>query len=175
MKLMQWFVAIALGLGLAGGVWADGMPQVVSATTATPWTRTVYNDSGSALTSGTVVVWDTDDTEFDETFYPYVTTTTSADSDWVAGVMLTGSCAIGSLCEIVTHGPAWTLIADSTDAVAEDTGVSTSSVAGMAGDYGPAANTCMLGVAMSTTQRNGGADSNADGQVFPVFVNPTCQ
>jgi hypothetical protein len=44
----------------------------------------------------------------------------------------------------------------------------------MAGDYGSGANACALGNVISTTQKGGGADSGADGQVFPVFVNIDC-
>ena len=156
-------------LGMATPVFADGMQQVVSSTTTNPrWTVTVFNDSGSALTSSSVVVWDNDDTEFDRSGYPYVTTTTSADSPWTAGVTLTPSCPDQGLCEIVVYGPAQTLVAYSTDNAAEDTLVGTTTVAGQAGDYGTGANTCALGMDMEDL----GAVS--DCELHWVFVNVNC-
>ena len=131
-------------------------------------TATVYNDSGSNLTSGTVVIWDNDDTEFDNTAHPYVTTTTSGDSPWVAGVMLTNVCNAGQLCEIVIRGATITLCAGTSDACVEDTLVSTSSVAGSAGDYAPGDNTCSLGMAMASA-----TGSNTDDVM--VNVQPTCR
>lgn len=167
-------LAALLVLGLAGNVMADDCTTVVSATTTPLCTRTVFNDSGSELTSGTVVVWDNDDTEFDRSGYPYVTTTTSTDSPWTAGVMLTGACPNQGLCEIVTRGFAWTRIADATDAVSEDQLVSTTSVAGKAGDWGAGANTCALGMALELYNKETGTDDNLDSEVFPIFVNIQC-
>ena len=170
-------LAALLTLGLAGNVFADGMRNVVSATTegAARITATVYNDSGSDLTSGSVVIWDNDDAEFDRTGYPYVTTTTTADVDWVAGVTLDPTCVNGTLCEIVTYGWAWTRIADSTDAAVEDTTVSTTTVAGMAGDWDGGANECYLGLVAELYDRYTNTDIGTDTAVYPVFVNPGCE
>ena len=172
-------IGLGLLLALGGGpsVWADSSTSVVSATTLARRTRTVFNDSGSTLTSGTVVIWDNDDTEFDTTGYPYVTTTASADDDWVAGVTTDASCADQSLCEIVVEGPAITRIAHSTDVIAEDTVVATTTVAGQAGDYGPAANTCYLGVSMQLREAYTGATTSLSNDNTPmwVFVRPGCQ
>ena len=163
-------VLLGLAWTLAGGTaWADGLNQLVTSTTTNPHqTAIVFNDSGSTLTSGTVVAWDNDDTEFDDSGYPYVSTTTTADSPWTAGVMLTGACPDQQLCEIVVYGPAPTLCADAADAVAEDTLVGTSATAGQCGDYGTGANTCALGM---LTEDDG---ASANGEVDMVFVNVNC-
>ena len=166
--MKKFLVLLGLALTLASGsVWAGGYPTTQDSTTPFRLTAIVYNDSGSTLTSGTVVIWDNDDTEFDDNGQPYVTTTTTADDDWVAGVTLTPSCLNQSLCEIVIYGPVATLCADATDAVAEDTAVSSSSVAGQCGDYGTGANTSSLGILM------GDDGAASDGEVDMVFVNPT--
>lgn len=169
--MRKFLLAVALLLVGSGVAFADGMNQVVDSTTTNPdWTVIVFNDSGSTLTSGTVVVWDNDDTEFDRSGYPYVTTTTSLDSPWTAGVLQTGSCPNQQLCTIKVYGPIQTLIADSTDASAEDTLVGTSAVAGQAGDYGTGANTCALGMLMEDLI----ASAN-DTEYAWVFVDVDCQ
>ena len=169
-------LTILLTLGMAASAFADGMNQVVSATTKNPeWRVVVFNDSGSALTSGAVVVWDNDDTEFDRTGYPYVTTTTTADSPWTAGVIEDNSCPDQALCSMIVYGPARTNAADSTDAVAEDTLVSTSSVAGQAGDYGTGANTCALGMLLEDRNLDtGGGPTASDLKPVLVFVDVDC-
>ena len=135
----------------------------------------MFNDSGSTLTSGSVVIWDNDDAEFDRSGYPYVTTTATADSDWVAGVTLTPSCADQTLCEIVVYGWAWTRILDASDAAVEDTTVSTSTTAGIAGDWDGGANECYLGLVAELYDRYTLSDNASDTAVYPVFVNPGCE
>lgn len=170
MKRMLSVVGLILAFGWMGSVYADGIQQVVTNTLANPrWTVTVFNDSGATQTSGTVVVWDNDDTEFDRSGFPYVDVTTTVDSPWTAGVMLTGSCLDQSLCEIVVYGPVQTLVADSSDNASEDTLVGTSATSGQAGDYGPAANTCALGMDMEDVA------GTANGELHWVFVNVNCQ
>lgn len=168
-------LAILLTLGMASGVSADAIKTTVSPTTPNPeWTVTVFNDTGSAVTSGSVVSWDDDDTDFSQSRYPYVTTVTTADDPYVAGVMLTGSCPDQSLCEIQVYGPAVVRVADATDNTAADTLISTSSVAGQVGDYAPAANTCALGMYIgdATDLGSGGGVDNTLGR---VFININCQ
>ena len=167
-------VLLAVLLALAGSVtaYADGMNQTVGNTTQNPrWTVTVFNDSASTIVSGDVVIWDNDYTEFDRNGYPYVTTTTTADSPWVAGVVDTGlTCADQTLCEIVVYGMAKTKLADSTDASAEDTTVATSTIAGEAGDWGAATGTCYLGILAEDT-----VSPSQDTEFDFVFVNPGCE
>ncbi len=168
-------LSLLLSLGMAGNVWAGGITSVQSSTTPFQITATVYNDSGGDLTSGSVVIWDNDDTEFDRTGYPYVTTTTTADHDHPAGVTLDPNCPAGGLCEIVIYGWARTRVADSTDAITEDTSVATSGVAGQAGDWGGGANTCALGMALEQVNLDTGLDSGTDNMPAPIFVNVYCE
>lgn len=176
--MKRFSVLLGLALTLAGSpsVWAMQCPQLMDASTPYRCTSVVFNDSGASITSASVVVWDNDDTEYDRSGYPYITTTTTADYDHIAGVMLTPSCPDQSLCQIVVYGWAKTLVADSTDAVAEDTQVSTSTVSGQAGDWGAGGNTCSLGMLLEAVNLEGGnVDTNTDSQVMPVFVNPGCE
>ena len=169
-------LGFGLILAVAGmqSAWAWECSQIVSVTTPYQCVTTVFNDSGSALTSGTVVSWDNDDTEFDRTGYPQVTTTTTADDDWTAGVILDASCADQSLCVIVEHGFALTRIAQATAITAEDTLVGTSTVAGRADDYGTGANSCALGNLIEARNPETGGAGNDDNQVFPFSVNINC-
>ena len=175
---MRRFVALAilLLLGMASTVWADGMPQVVGSTTQASWTMTVYNDSGGTLVSGAPVVWDTDDTEYDNTGYRYITTTATADDIDTAGVMLTGSCPDQQLCEIVVKGWAATRVSVAT--LTEDTLVSTSTTASSIGDATAGNNVCYLGVLKSYTSVEpayaGNACTTSAVCLVPVDVNITC-
>lgn len=170
--------ALLLGglLAGAGDAFAMKCPTMVGPTTKLACTQEVYNDSGSDLTSGTVVVWDNDDTEYDRNGYPYVTTTTTADLMHVAGVVADNNCISGTMCQIVVRGWAWTQIADSTDAVAEDDLVGTTTVAGQAGGYAAGtADNCALGHVLELRDRYDAVDDGLDGQVFPVWVNIQCE
>ena len=162
-------LALLLTLGMASNVWAWNCNQVVGSTTVDRCTATVFNDTGSAVTSASVVAWDDDDTDFSTTHYPYITTTTTADDPYTAGVMLTGSCADQSLCEIVVYGPATVRIADSSDNATVDTLVGNSTVAGQAGDYATGADTCALGTLIDFD----GDDGN-DNALGSVFVDIDC-
>lgn len=168
-KLLAVFALLLAGSGVA---WADGLQQVVNSTTQNPqWTVTVFNDNGSSIVSGDVVSWDDDDTDFSTSMYPYVSLSGTADDPYVAGVVAQGlTCADQNLCEIVVYGPAMVKVADATDAITADNIVSTSSVAGRAGDAGQGGNTCSLGMAIAVPY----ADDGTDGALARVFVNITC-
>ncbi len=142
---------LALLLAGSGVAFADSILQTVGSTTsgAGRLTATVFNDSGSALTSGQVVVWDHDDTEYDGRGYPQVTTTATADDEHTAGVVLNGSCPDQALCEIVTRG--WASARTAASTLTEDTVVSTSTTAGNIGDATAGNNKCYLGVLNSYT------------------------
>ena len=155
-------------------VFADTIQGGVDATTTGSGrqTVTVYNDSGSDLTSGSVVVWDNDDTEFDRSGYPYITTTTSADSIWTAGVVVNPTCQAGNLCEIVTKGWAWTNI---TGSLTEDTLISTSTTAARAGDSTAGNNVCYLGRLAENYNRDSGvACGGTSFCQVPVYVTISC-
>lgn len=64
----------------------------------------VYNNSGGTLDIGDVVVWDIGSSTGDNDFY--VTTTTTANTGVVAGVVLNSTIAAASEGEIVIFGPA---------------------------------------------------------------------
>ena len=171
-------VLFGLLLAVAGNqvAWADGIPTVVSATTQAVWTRVVFNDSGGALTSGSVVVWDTDDLEFDRSGYPYVTTSTAADSIYVAGVIQDNSCPDQQLCQMVYLGPTRTRISGNANGAAEDIYVGTSSTAGEADDYDEAASSCALGIVLEDRDIDTGATCTTSEDNCPamVFVRPAC-
>jgi len=117
-----------------------------------------FNNSGGSLTSGTVVILDTsgsglngtvvsgdtagnktldvmgDDGDVDN-LGTYITTTTTADDERVAGVVRDNSCSDQSYCSVVVRGPIRARCYDSTDAItAGATGaVGTTTAAGLAG------------------------------------------
>lgn len=162
-------LAILLTLGMAGTAWAMDCPQTVSPTTLYQCTQTVFNDSGAAITSRSVVSWDQDDTDFSSTGYPYILPTSTADDPYTAGVMLTGSCPDQALCTIVVHGLTTVLVADATDNATVDTLVGGSTVSGQAGDYATGANTCALGTLVAID----GTDA-LDGVLARMWVNVDC-
>ena len=164
-------LTILLTLGMGSSVWAEHCPEVVSSETAYVCTQEVFNDSGSTLTSGTVVVWDQADTDFNTSGRPYVIATTTADDPWTAGVMLTGSCPDQQLCEMVTRGITRVRIANSTDDTAVDTQVGATTVSGQAGDYATGANTCMLGTLVDYVN---GIDLANDNLEARVFIDISC-
>ena len=168
-------LVLALLLAGSGVAWADSITQVVNATTAGAgrMTVTVLNDSGGDIVSGAPVVWDTDDTEYDNNGYPQITTTTTADDIDTAGVMLTGTCTDQTLCEIVTQGWAPTRVTVAT--LTEDTVVSTSTTASSIGDATAGNNVCYLGVLKSyTSVGNGAGCTSSQVCLVPVQVNITC-
>ena len=168
----------ALLLAGQGVVFADSLNTVVNETTtgAGRITVTVFNDAGTTIVSGAVVVWDTDDTEYDNTGYPYITTTTTADDIDTAGVMLTGSCTDQTLCEIIVAGWAPTFVSVAT--LTEDTLVSTSTTASSIGDSTAGNNVCSLGVLRAYTSISPGSVGRACTTsqlcLVPVHVDVTC-
>lgn len=168
-------LAILLMLGMASPVRADSITDVVGATTTGSGriTVTVFNDSGATRTSGDLMVWDNDDTEYDRSGYPYVTTTTTADFIHTAGVLLTDSCPDQALCEIITSG--YAIANTSAATLTEDTIVSTSTTAGRLGDATAGNNVCYLGTLLEYRDvREGGACTSGVLCPVPVQVNITC-
>lgn len=62
----------------------------------------VYNNSGSTLDEGDVVVWDIGSSTGDNDLY--VTTTTTADTGIVAGVVTSGGIGVASSGDIIIYG-----------------------------------------------------------------------
>lgn len=168
--MKKFLLAALISLVGVGNVWAEDCPQVVASDTSFVCTEVVFNDSGSTLTSGTTVVWDQADTDFNTSGRPYVITSTTADDPWTAGVIQNASCADQTLCTIVTRGIVQLLLANSTDDSAVDTLIGTSTVAGQAGDYATGANTCALGRLVDFVY----TESATDGILGRVFVDVDC-
>ena len=148
-----------------------------------------FNNSGGALTSGTVVVLDrtgtgvnvgvsgslttvptsagrnfidVDGTDGDVTnIGTYITTTTTADLETVVGVVDDDSCADQSYCRVQVKGPRLTRCAGSTDNWTTGDSVGTTTVAGQAGDADNDADG-ILGVALSACTQ---AQDNTTGWV----------
>lgn len=103
-KLLLMLFALLCITGVAGAanipsyVDAEGGPEV--------WITPVYNNSGSSMGAGSVVVWDVDASTGDND--NYVTTTTSADTYIVAGVVYPAAIAAGAVGSIAIRGPVTT-------------------------------------------------------------------
>ena len=124
----------------------------------------VYNNSASNLTSGTVVIWDTA-LSGDANEGAYVNTTTSADSNLVAGVVVSDTILAGGVGTICVRGPVYALYANSTDGSTDTVGtaIGTTTVAGQFG------NGSGLGCILQVP-----ADGDtADRARVLIFVNPS--
>lgn len=146
-----------------------------------------FNNSGAALTSGSVVIFDVSGTGVNVTTNTtgrpsasrnevdvaggdgdvtnvgtYITTTTTADNELVAGVVDDDSCADQAYCRTQVRGPRLVQCQDATDAVGSGTSVGTSGVASQCGD---AANDAdgNLGVALE-------AGDGFDGDLIYVWI-----
>lgn len=152
-----------------------------------------FNNSGSELSSGTVVVLDrtgtgvnvgvsgtltvvptsasrnsidTDGSDGDVTnIGTYITTTTTADLETVVGVVDDNACADQSYCRVQVYGPRLTRCAASTDDWTAGDAIGTSTIAGESGD---AANDAdgILGVAIS------GCEGVQDNGLGWAFIKP---
>lgn len=146
-----------------------------------------FNNAGSTLTSGAVVIMDVSGTGVNATTNDstrpsasrsqvdvaggdgdvtnvgtYITTTTTADNELVAGVVDDDSCTDQTYCRVQVRGPRLVICQDATDAVGSGTSVSTSGVASQCGD---AANDAdgNLGVALE-------AGDGFDGDLIYVWI-----
>ena len=151
-----------------------------------------FNNSGSELPSGTVVVLDRTGTGVNVgisgslTTVPtsagrnnidvdgndgevtnigtYITTTTTADLETVVGVVDDNACADQTYCRVQVKGPRLTRCAQTADAWVSGDSVGTTTIAGEAGD---AANDAdgILGVALSACTNDVEANDNSIGWV----------
>ena len=124
-----------------------------------------FNNSGSTLSSGSVVILDVSGTGVtrNTTLGGYITTTTAADSVMVVGVTSESSCADQTPCVVVTKGPALTTCQDSTDAVTASTAVGTTATAGRCGGG------TNLGIALEAS----GDTAASDFSNIWIWVDPT--
>jgi hypothetical protein len=105
MQKIKLFLLLALSMTMFAGVaqsheiWQEpqnGGPASVKIA--------VYNNSGSALDEGDVVVWDVGSSTGDDDLW--VTTTTTVDTEIVAGVVGSGGIGIGGVGSITIFGHA---------------------------------------------------------------------
>lgn len=168
-KILFIALAILLGYGIAN---AAGIPTVVDpANSPEIWTQEVFNDSGSALTSGSIVVWDYSDSDMYDLDLrkPYVTTTVTVDDIAVAGITVDPSIADQSTGTICIYGP---VKAKATGTVTAGLALSTSATAGTLGPYSNTSSDD--GVVGWSVDANTAADSSEGGNdIVVVFVNPS--
>jgi hypothetical protein len=136
-------------------------------------TAIFFNNSGSTLSEGDVVVLDVDGSGVTTgtTLGSYVTTTADeddsghygADSVLVVGVVKSSSVANQRPIAVVTKGPALTTCEDSTDAVTEFASVGTVALTSNEASCGGGSN---LGIALE------GGDGTDDDQII-VWVDAT--
>lgn len=168
---MRKFLFIVLALLLTWGVAnAANIPMGVDPSAGPEiWTMEVYNDSGSNLTSGSVVVWDYTDTDMSyiQNRKMYVTTTTTLDDVAVAGVIVDPTIANGDVGTIAIRGP---VAAKKTGTVTAGLVLATSGTAGVVGPYSNTSNDDgYLGFSIAATTSSvygGGKD------IVLVFVEP---
>jgi hypothetical protein len=99
-KFFGIFLAVLLVCGVA---FAASIPGTEDATDGPAvWTIPVYNNSSGTLDVGDVVVWDIANSTGDND--NYVTTTTTADTHIVAGVVYPSDIADGAVGTIVIRG-----------------------------------------------------------------------
>lgn|SRR3990167_4378570 len=101
---MRKLLSLVLALLLMSGVaFAASIPQSEDPVAGPAvWTVPVYNNSGAILDIGDVVVWDIGSSTGDDD--NYVTTTTTADTALVAGVVYPSDIAIGGTGTIAVKG-----------------------------------------------------------------------
>jgi len=174
------FLFVFALLLIAGVAQAAGIPTAVDPKNEPEvWTQEVYNNSGSALTSGSVVIWDCSSDTTDSSYAyrtGWVTTTATADSPLVAGVVVDDSIAASSQGTIAIYGPVYALCNDSSDGVTVSTCVGTAAAAGRVGDSAGGANTGILGIALasggvSPSYGGYGGQAGNDKIMIPIFVN----
>lgn len=157
-------IALALLLLASGQAPAVTISQDGNRGDANRILTSVYNNSTTALTSGTVVIWDTA-LSGDTNEGAYVTTTTTADSNLAAGVVVSDSIpASGGLGTICVWGPVYALYANTTDGATDAVGTSlgTTTVAGQFGN----------GTGLGCILQIPTAGDTADRARVLIFVNP---
>ena len=153
-------ILLASGQALAVTISSDGVRG-----DANRIYTSVYNNSSSDLTSGTVVIWDTA-LSGDANEGAYVNTTTTADSNLAAGVVVSDTIlASGGRGTICVYGPVYALYANSTDGSTDTVGqaIGTTTVAGQFGN----------GTGLGTILQTPTAGDTGDRVRVLIFVNPS--
>lgn len=163
MKTKFAVISLAVLLLASGKAWALQISSDGNRGDANAIFTAVLNDSGATLQSGAVVIWDTGAADpADSGLGAWVTTTTSADSNLVAGVVHQSRIVDQGIGAIQIYGARQVLTADSTDRpTSAGTAVGTTTVAGQAGSGSG------LGVLLRTS------GSGADGENEWIFINPS--
>jgi hypothetical protein len=155
---------------------ATNIPIAVDAKNyPTVWTETVYNGSGSAISSGYVVEWDFDTSDSDAgTIYddtaPWVKSVDSTDDIWTAGVATRG-ISNGDTGEIIIKGPAVTRLFS--PAACTVNTIAGSRATGTATDHdGTAVDEGTIGVCIKASAAAVDIYGNADAHYALIYVNP---
>ena len=169
---MKYFSLLVLALLLVSGVaFAAGIPVSVDPQNGPEvWTQEVFNDSGSTLTSGLIVVWDYTDSDMTELANRkmYITTTTTVDDVAVAGITVDPTCPDQTVCTIAIYGPVKARV---TGTVTAGVVLSTSATAGTVGNY---SNTSSDDGAIGwSIQASTAGEVEGGTNIATIFVNPS--
>lgn len=175
---MKRYLFILAALLLVSGVAvAANIPMVVAPGDGPEiWTTEVYNDSGAALSSGSVVVWDyTDSDMYDyDLRRMYVTTSTTADDVAVAGIVVSPTIAAGDTGTIAIWGPVKARLDAIGDTSAGQLVGNSSTTAGRVSDFaGEATDVAVLGFCVDADITGDVADAYlwAGKDIAIVFVD----
>lgn len=152
-------LAVLFTCGIASATEIQGVVEPKNYPTV--WTETVYNGSGAAISSGTIVEWDFETSDSTINWYddmcPWVQTADGASDIWTAGVLIYGrDLADGSVGQIIIRGPAYVL-EHSTPGTANQ--LCGSHTDGTVTTDGAGANTAALGVVIDASPSSSGLGS----------------
>ena len=178
---MKKLLVVLAILSLSGIAFGAGIPLAVDPQNSSEvWTQEVYNNSGQALSSGMVVIWDFNNVTTPAAYTDrcmYIVLASNADDIRVAGVVVDPSIPITGIGTIAIYGPVYALTNDLTDAVTASQTVALSAADGQCGQATAATvNSGQLGYAISAapnTVANGGygGTDGADYIMTPIMVN----
>ena len=163
-----YLLTLAALLVMSGVAFAAGIPNTVDAKNLpSVWIETVYNNSGSDLTSGTVVVWDFGSSTGDYADQcNWVTTTTTASDPWTAGVVVSNTLETAGVGAIAIKG---VVNVTTQAALTADDLVGTTTTAGMIAEVtAPANDQAFLGVCVNAVVNAETMTKNAI-----IYVDPT--
>ena len=169
-KMFSALLAALLVLGAVSGAYATQISSDGDRGDANRILTAVLNDSGTDLTSGSVVIWDTDSGDpVDSGLGAYVTTTTTADSNLAAGVTVSNTILDQQVGTICVYGPVYALHAFATDGGTDTVGTAVGTTT-VAGQYGTGTG---LGVKLETTANSDSSSASHDFKRVIIFVNPS--
>ena len=128
MKKFVIFLAILLLVSFTGMAQAQLFVDPVAGPEV--WVTSVYNNSGSSLSAGDVVIWDIASSTGDND--NYVTTTTAVDTTLIAGVVFPNSIGTGEIGSIAVRGAGIKVNTIAGGSVAVGTSLCTGATAGSA-------------------------------------------